>query len=250
MTPEFWLPLALSGLVVGLLIGSVGVGGVLLVPLLTVAFGIDVRVAIATCLFAYVFSGVASTLLYARRGSIPWRPAAWMVAGGIPGAAAGAVAVVAAPVALLKGLIAALMIGAGLQVLGRHGKGRALPQADRRGAGMAVLGAAVAFGSALTGTGGAVILVPVLLAAGFPALFAVGLGQVMQLPVSLAATAHNLAIGTIDLAVGSLLAGTLVAGIAAGVRVAHAAPAEVLRRAVAAMLLLFGALMAAQALAG
>ena len=249
---DLFLPLAVAGLLVGLCIGAVGVGGVLLVPLLTLAFGVDIRVAIASCLFAYIFTGLAGAWLYARRGSIAWRPAAWLCLGAMPGAFAGASAVQAAPAWLLKSLIALLMVGAGLNALRRspvrRGGGR--PAALRSAPALAALGGAVGFGSALTGTGGPVMLVPLLLALGMPALAAVGLGQAMQVPVSLLATARNLPAGDLDAALGALLAASLTAGTVAGARLAHAMPGEHLARSVAAALVLFRAALLLQIAAG
>src|SRR5262249_10347729 len=56
-------------LVSGLLIGCVGIGGVLLVPVLTLA-GVDVHAAIAASMFSFIFSGLIGVWLYQRKGSI------------------------------------------------------------------------------------------------------------------------------------------------------------------------------------
>lgn len=249
---DLWLPLAVAGSLVGLCIGAVGVGGVLLVPLLTLALGVDIRVAIASCLFAYIFTGLAGAWLYARRGSIAWRPAAWLCLGATPGAFAGASAVQAAPAWLLKSLIALLMIAAGLGALRRTPvrRGSDSPSVRLSALASAALGAVVGFGSALTGTGGPVVLVPLLLALGMPALTAVGLGQAIQVPVSLFATARNLPAGDLDHALGAVLAATLTAGAVVGARIAHALPAERLARSVATALVLFGAVLLLQIAAG
>ena len=44
--------------VVGVLIGAIGIGGVLLVPMLTYVLGISIHVAIATAMFSYLFTGI------------------------------------------------------------------------------------------------------------------------------------------------------------------------------------------------
>ena len=67
-----FLPFAILGLCVGALIGCVGIGGVLLVPGLVYLLAMDVQVAIATCMFSYLFSGAVGALEYGRRGSIRW----------------------------------------------------------------------------------------------------------------------------------------------------------------------------------
>ena len=51
-----------------------------------------------------------------------------------------------------------------------------------------VIGAITGFGSALTGTGGPVVLVPILVWCEMPILAAVGLSQAIQMPIALLAT--------------------------------------------------------------
>jgi len=69
----------------GVLIGCIGIGGVLLVPCLTLA-GVDVHKAIGASMFSFIFSGAIGVWLYARHGSIEWSSAAWLAAGAAPGA--------------------------------------------------------------------------------------------------------------------------------------------------------------------
>jgi uncharacterized protein len=58
---------------VGALIGTVGVGGILLIPALAALGGLGIREAMATALFTFTFTGIAGTLLFQRKGSIDWR---------------------------------------------------------------------------------------------------------------------------------------------------------------------------------
>ena len=56
----------------GVLIGCIGIGGVLLVPALTYLGGIDIHVAITSCMVSYMFAGLVGAVSYARKGSIRW----------------------------------------------------------------------------------------------------------------------------------------------------------------------------------
>jgi uncharacterized membrane protein YfcA len=56
---------------------------------------------------------------------------------------------------------------------------------------LAAIGAGVGYVSALTGTGGPVSLMPVLLALKVDVLSAVGLGQAIQVPIGALATAQH-----------------------------------------------------------
>ena len=71
----------------------------------------------------------------------------------------------------------------------------------------------------------------------------VGLSQVIQIPISLLATAGNLRYGEVDVALALGIAILLMGGVLLGARVAHVVPAPMLKRFVAAALLLVGGLM-------
>lgn len=74
------------GLGVGLAIGCTGVGGILLVPLLTYGLGMGVQGAIAVALWSYLWSGLVAVLIYARHASVDWRMASWACLAAVPGA--------------------------------------------------------------------------------------------------------------------------------------------------------------------
>lgn len=65
--------LAFLSLVIGVLIGTSGVGGVLLIPVLTYCAGLSVHDAMGTALFSFLFTGAIATVTYQRHGSINWR---------------------------------------------------------------------------------------------------------------------------------------------------------------------------------
>lgn len=233
------------GLGVGLAIGCTGVGGVLLVPLLTYGLGMGVQGAIAVALWSYLWSGLVAVLLYARHASIDWRMASWACLAAIPGAFLGARATALLPGAALEALIALLLAGSGLQAL--RPRPMAMPAARRLGrSGLLTLGGMTGFAAALVGGGGAFIVVPLLAALGQPTLIAIGLGQAIQIPIAATASLANLAAGRIDLLRGSLLAAALAAGIAIGAPLAHALPQRQLRRVLALAMLAAGVTMLAR----
>src|SRR5690554_1169599 len=236
MTTGIALVLA-AGLVTGGLIGAVGVGGVLIAPLLVLLAGYDVQQAIAIAAGSFVFTGLAGTLAYARRGSVDWPAAGWLAAGVVPGALVGAWISGLLPAEALTWLICTLIALLGVRELfGR----RVRPDRLGRMPGVYTLlplGTAVGFGSALTGTGGPVLLIPLLLMATVPALAAIGVAQVIQLPVALFASLGFLLFGQIDLLLAAGLGVTQAAGVLLGARLAHSLPARLLRRLVAIALL-------------
>ncbi len=228
-------------LVSGTLIGCIGIGGVLLVPILSL-MGVDVHVAIAASMFGYLFSGLIGTWLYARKASIDWPSALWLGAGAMPGALAGAVLASRLSGAVLLVLVGAAVMFAGLRALLRRaapeGKGRVLSAAM-----LLPIGLVVGIGSALTGTGGPVLLVPLLMWLDVPVLAAVGMSQAIQLPIAGLASAGNLWAGQLDIGLGTQLGLGVAVGTAVGARIAHALPSLFLTRLVAIVLLLVGALL-------
>ena len=113
-----------------------------------------------------------------------------------------------------------------------------------------VIGIATGFASSITGTGGPLVLVPILIWLKVPALTAVGLSQVIQIPIALLATGGNQAFGHIEFEVGFGIAVILAIGVFIGARVAHRVSRETLRRLIAFALLLVGAAMLARIVAG
>jgi hypothetical protein len=233
------------GLLVGLLIGSVGIGGVLLAPALVYLGGIEVHVAVATAMWVFLFSGVLATALFARRGSIDWRMAGWLCLGAMPAAFAGALTMAALPGRLLELVIAGFVIFSGARALARQIRPASAGQ-SRHGWKFVGVGAVTGFGSALSGTGGPLILLPILIWLKLPVLAAVGLGQAIQIPVSALGTAGNLIGGYVDSALGAAIALVVMAGVTIGTRIAHAVSAVTLARAVAVVLIFTGIFMAAR----
>jgi len=242
---------------VGTLIGSVGVGGILLVPALIYLAGIDIHIAVACCLFSYAFSGLIGAGLYAKQGSIRWSSGIWLCTGAMPGAWLGATLVnqIASDWVVL--IIASIIIFAAYNSirseqtkLSKQQTGSVSPMQCDKPTPLILIGLLTGTGSALSGSGGPLILVPVLVWLNWPVLTAVGLGQLIQIPVSLLADVANIQSGTIDLPLGITLAFTVTTGVVIGARIAHRAPAQILRRVVIAALLLTAAWMIFYSIAG
>ncbi len=105
---------------------------------------------------------------------------------------------------------------------------------------LAALRLAVGYGSAISGTGGPVMLIPRLIAGRTPAAVAIALAQAISVPIALAATAVNAALGRLDLALGAAIGVFLVAGTVAGAWLAGRLHARHLTAAVALALIATG----------
>lgn len=240
MTPL--LVAGIAAVILGAAIGATGIGGVLLVPVLTVALGIDVKQAIAAALLSYLPGCAVAVVMYARRGSIVWRDVWPLCLGALPAAWAGAWAARGAPAGLLETVIGVLLLSGGLYAW--RSPRNVTVEGRRLGSGtLLALGAGTAFVSALTGAGGAFVLLPMLLLLDMPVLPAIGLGQAIALPIAGLASVANIQAGLVDVGLATLLAIALSVGIAVGTPIAHALPQLVLRRLLGGVVVFAGVSM-------
>ena len=153
MAPTDFLLLIPVGLLVGVLLGCIGIGGVLLVPALAFGLGVELHIAIASCMMSYLLSGLVGAFSYARRGSIRWATCGWLAAGAMPGAFAGAALVTSVPPLALEVLLTTLICFSGAQAMRQHAD---LKVSGRELSGQALLaiGLVTGLGSAMSGTGG------------------------------------------------------------------------------------------------
>lgn len=243
--------LAAVAVVVGFFIGSVGVGGVLLIPALALLGPLEIHRASATALFTFFFTGILGTWLFYRRGSMDWRMTLPVCAGSVVFSYLGAMVnswVAPRPLALI---IAAIIVFAGIYVLlpSRHAAGG---YRNGRGAAqqalLACVGAAAGFGSGLSGAGGALFSVPLMMALGFVPLAAIGTSQVLQIIVAASGTAGNVQFGSVDFVTAAWVSVFSLAGVALGARAAHAVSVAVLRRMAAGLCIAVGVFMLARSL--
>jgi uncharacterized membrane protein YfcA len=234
--------IAAAGFIIGIAVGAVGIGGVLLVPILTLALGIDVKHAIAAALLSYLPSGIVAVTLYARRGSVAWREAWLLCLAALPAAYLGARTARVAPTSLLEFAIGILLLAGGLYAL-RPARRAPAAQVALAPATLLAIGAGTGFVSAMTGAGGAFMLLPLLLLLDIPVLAAIGLGQAIAIPIAAVASIANIAAGLVDLTLAAGLAATLALGIAIGTPIAHALPQQRLRRLLGAVVVLAGIAM-------
>ena len=236
------LAIAFLGLMAGLMIGCIGIGGVILVPALAYLWQIPVPVAIAAAMMGYLFAGTIATVVYAQERSIRWSMAGALFVGAIPSALLGAWLANTVRPAYLEIGIGVLTISSGLYALmGSQSASESTSSHGNLGASkLLAIGAVTGLCSALSGTGGPLVLVPLLLWLQLPVLTAIGLAQVIQVPIGTFATIGNFLYGTPDIALGATLAAGLAAGSFTGARVAHRIPRSLLRRIVACVLVVVG----------
>jgi uncharacterized membrane protein YfcA len=241
-----------SCLVVGVFIGAVGIGGVLLVPALMMFARLSVHQAAATALFSFLFTGLLGGGLFSRRGTIDWKVAGPVCAGAFALSFAGAAVGGRIPAAVLMWIIAAILLAAGLYIVLPNTRKNPEFRVDgnrRRMAALLGMGAVSGFGAGISGAGGPLFSVPLMLAFQFDPLVAVGTGQVVQIASSFSGSLRNMSYGSIQY--GLALPVTLVEliGVLMGVRIAHFARGNQLRFAAAVLCMISAVGMAAKTLA-
>ena len=155
-----------------------------------------------------------------------------------PGAALGGLLVHGIAAAHLMTALALLLIGSGVQGFMRAAQGDA---AELARVPMACIGFLVGLGSALTGTGGAVLLVPILLALRQPLQATIASSIAIQLPIGACGVIGHLAARAVEPVLAAQLSVLLIAGAAAGRWCADRVPVRLLHHAVTFMLIAVGA---------
>lgn len=259
---SFDLPLAVGGLLVGVVVGLTGMGGgALMTPMLVFFFGINPLTAISSDLVVSLFMKPVGAWVHLRRGTVHVGLVGWLCVGSIPGALVGAWSIDLFPTtgvdqALKTILGAALLVStAGLVTraflqmwrnrlpLG-EGPARATrrPEVRIRPLPIVLLGVIAGFMVGLTSVGsGSIVIVTLLFM--FPALRAsqlVGTDLAQAIPLVAAAVAGHLLFGSVSLSVASSLLVGAIPGVWIGAQISARAPGGLIRRALAVLLLVSG----------
>ena len=193
------------GFIVGFLVGCTGMGGIILIPALVYLSGLSSHVAMGTTLFTFILRPACAAGCIS--GSAMWtgkRRSPFASAGScLRMWGADVKAFTAAP--YLNLILALLILLAGALVFCPvRGRRFSFMEEGRRSRFWVLfaVGSGVGFVAGLTGAGGPVLSVPIMIALGFPPLIAIGAGQVYSVPVALSGSAANFLHGAIDYKVG------------------------------------------------
>jgi uncharacterized protein len=231
------LALIALALPIGFLIGLIGIGGVLLTPALVHIFGRDIHEAVSLSLASFTLAGVMAAARACRRDA-RLQAGDWIfLCAIVPGAVAGACAAPFIPAGPLSLVVSVCVAFAGISCLRKPaGSGGGLPEPGF----LAGIGVVTGLLSAISGTGGPLICLPLLLWQNMDVRRALLLAQVAQLPVAGTATLVNGYSGTLDFPAAGMLGAAIVAGMLAGVAVSRQIESGILRTSVAWCLIIVG----------
>jgi uncharacterized membrane protein YfcA len=257
---------ALSGALVGVLAGLLGIGGgMTLVPILSALFAAQqlapdhsVHLALGTAMASAVFTASASVREHHRHGVVDWAVVRRLAPGMLAGALLSTLASGWISQRVLALAFAVIVSGGATQILlgGRPAAARGLPGP----AGLAAVGVAIGIVCGLVSAGGAFLTVPFMLWCGVPMHRAIGTGAAIGVPVAAVGTLGFVASGwTVPHLPGwslgfvhlpALAALVLASSITApvGARLAHRLPVRTLKRIFALLLYALALKMALQPL--
>ncbi len=244
----------LIGLVIGAVVGATGLGGgVLTAPFLILFAGLPPAQSVGTALLFSATVKISGAALYLLRKQVDFRVLAYLLAGGVPGAIAGALGLErvrsASPNATLLILVGATVaVSAAFSLL--RPKVIAAPPVERPGLLPWLsfpIGLGVGFSSAGAGALGTLLLFG--LTSLKPAVV-VGTDLVFGMALSAVGGGFHIVSGNWDRALLLRLALGGLAGAAAGSAVASALPGRILRSIVLAWAMLLGLLLVRRGLGG
>jgi uncharacterized membrane protein YfcA len=219
-----WVRVALLGLVAGFLSGLFGVGGgILIVPVLVLALGMDQRLAHGTSLAAVLPIAASGLIGFALEDSVDWPVALALTLGAMVGAVIGTKLLhVLSPTVLARAFGAILLISA-IRLILDHSEGGGRGDLDvLMVLGLLLVGLCAGTLAGLLGVGGGVVMVPAMIIFfGIPAAVAKGTSLGVIIPTSVVATNRNLKNGNADLqvAVAVGLAGVVSSFLASKISV-------------------------------
>jgi hypothetical protein len=109
--PQDYALMTAGGLAIGVVSGLTGVGGgVMVVPLLALGFGIGQRIAQGTSLIAMLPTAAIGALTHNRNGNVDVRAASWMAVAGVPAAIVGSALALWLPARALGGLFGVFLL--------------------------------------------------------------------------------------------------------------------------------------------
>lgn len=255
------------GSLVGILAGSMGLGGaMIMVPILHFTLtsqGVDPalvhHMAIATSMANILFTSCMATWQHHKRGVVPWKSVVWMVPGILVGAFAGSYATAFIPSGPLTVVFACFQFYASAQMFLDI-----KPKASRHMPGIAgsiALGTVIGALSGLLGIGGAVISIPILMVCGLSVLSSIASAGAFGFPIAVAGClgymltawghpglpAYSLGFIYLPALLGLVPASMLTAPL--GVKLSHGLPTKYVKRCLGVLLIFVACHMIYRALA-
>lgn len=228
----------LIGIAAGVLSGLFGVGGgIVMTPGIQILLSTSPIVALATPLPAIFPTALTGAITYARTGQADLRAAAWIIAAGLGGSAAGAALTQVIDAHLLLVITAALLGWQAVGLLRWRKRTRPKP-AEATPLRLLAIGLVAGLVSGLLGIGGGLVMVPLLSGwLGMPLKGVLGTSLAAIVALVIPGTIVHALLGNIDWSICLALVAGAVPGAHVGARIALGTGVRTLRVLVGSFLL-------------
>ena len=235
--------LALSFVVVGFLCGATSIGGILLIPAIQYGTGMPLPLASGTALCSFFFTAAVGSWLHWRRGNLKKELVLPQCLGALCFSFFGALTKHVVGDVALNGILAVLIILSGVAALRQARPVRSMETERGRFRYLLFVGSFVGFMAGLTGMGGPVLSVPMMIVMGFSPMATVAAAQPFQMFACLSGSVGNIIIDQINWQVALFSVVLQSVGVWAGIRAARGMNTALLRKAIAFLCVFTGVVM-------
>ena len=257
----------LAGALIGACIGMTGIGGgVLILPVLTLGFGLPATVAVGTAHLYSCLCKLPAVFFHFRQGTIRFRTSAYFLIGAVPATVAVAIWITGYAGAMdqadpawlnlqenLRRFIATVVILSGLLILwhlfmrpGSHAAGNQgnVPVTGAKVAFVALIGAVIGALIASTSVGSGILIVPLMIIIfRLTAVDTVGSSIFIALALTFTSTIIYAGSSQMDLSIAVTMAAGSLVGVPVGVRLSRRVPERYLQITITGLVLAAGVIM-------
>ena len=232
-----------SFVVVGFLCGATSIGGILLIPAIQYGTGMSLSLSSGTALCSFFFTAAVGTFLHWRRGNLKRDIVVPQCIGAALFSVFGALTKHVVGDVALGAILAVLIILSGIAALRQPHPLRSMSTERGRFRYLLFVGSFVGFMAGLTGMGGPVLSVPMMIVMGFSPMSTVAAAQPFQMFACLSGSVGNIIIDQINWQVARLSVVLQSAGVWAGIRAAAHMNTGLLKKAIAFLCVFTGVFM-------
>ncbi len=235
--------LTVSFVVVGFLCGATSIGGILLIPAIQYGTGMPLSLASGTALCSFFFTAAVGTFLHLRRGNLKRDMVVPQCIGALLFSCFGALTKHVVGDVALNAILAVLIIVSGAAALRQPHPVSSMATERGRFRYLLFVGSFVGFMAGLTGMGGPVLSVPMMIVMGFSPLATVAAAQPFQMFACLSGSVGNMILDQINWKIALLSVILQSIGVWAGIRAASRLNTSLLKKAIAFLCVFTGVFM-------
>ena len=240
------LIISFISLLVGFFCGCTSIGGILLIPAIVIFSNLNLHEAMATSLFSFALMAMLGTFLHYRKRTIVWNDAFAICCSAAISSIVGAYVNPYVNTYILNIILACLILFSGISIL--------LPQKNsffadimelsrKRFVFLFILGILVGFMAGLTGIGGPVLSVPIMVSIGFSPIASIAVSQPLQVIAGASGSIINIFNGYINYSMAIWITVLEFIGFYFGIVLAYKLNAKVLKYLICLLCVITGVYM-------